>query len=392
VKSRRVLSNYWSWLPLALAIAAASCGGGGESAKAAEPLAVGTEGSPIAVTVARVLEREVPITIQATGSFAADEVSDVAPEVSGRVAQTPVDVGDFVAAGAVIARLSTADPALRLDQARAGRQQAEAALAQARERYNLARANAARYDALVKTGDVSRTLQEQAATEAETTRQGVATAEAALADAGSRVALAEKALADATIHAPFGGYITDRPVAVGEYVTTSSKIATVMKLDPIRLRLQVPELDASRLRLGQTVPAVVEALENRAFVGRITAINPSLDAATRATIVEATIANPNGQIRSGVFATAQVALGDTERGIFVPRDAVLADPNTNSFRVFTIAGDVARLRVVQPGPEQDGLIRVLTGVDPGDQVAVAGFEQLFDGAVVRPVERTSRGE
>ena len=392
MKSRRVLSNYWSWLPLALAIAAASCGGGGDSAKAAEPLAVGTEGSPIAVTVARVLEREVPITIQATGSFAADEVSDVAPEVSGRVAQTPVDVGDFVAAGAVIARLSTADPALRLDQARAGRQQAEAALAQARERYNLARANAARYDALVKTGDVSRTLQEQAATEAETTRQGVATAEAALADAGSRVALAEKALADATIYAPFGGYITDRPVAVGEYVTTSSKIATVMKLDPIRLRLQVPELDASRLRLGQTVTAVVEALENRAFVGRITAINPSLDAATRATIVEATIANPNGQIRSGVFATAQVALGDTERGIFVPRDAVLADPNTNSFRVFTIAGDVARLRVVQPGPEQDGLIRVLTGVDPGDQVAVAGFEQLFDGAVVRPVERTSRGE
>ena len=76
--------------------------------------------------------------------------------------------------------------------------------------------------------------------------------------------------------------------------------------------------------------------------------------------------------------------------MFVPRDAVIADPNTNSFRVFTVDGNVARLRVVQPGPEEDGHIRVLTGVDPGDQVAVGGFEQLFDGANVRLVERTSR--
>jgi RND family efflux transporter MFP subunit len=373
-----------------LAVAAASCSRPGEQAKAAEPAAAGTEGNPIDVTVIRVVERDVPLTVQATGSFVADEVSDVAPEVSGRVAETPVDIGDRVAEGAVIARLSTADPALRLDQARAGLQQAEAALAQARERYDLARANAARYDALVKTGDVSRTLQEQATSEAETTRQGVATAEAALADARSRVALAEKALADTTIRAPFAGYVTDRPIAVGEYVTTASKIATVMKLDPIRLRLQVPELDAADLRLGQTVTASVEALGNRTFSGRLTAINPSLDAATRATVVDATIANPNGQIRSGVFATAQIALGEVQQGVFVPREALVEDPNTNSFRVYTVADNVARLRVVQPGPEQEGYVRLLTGVSPGDQVATTGLEALFDGASVRPVERTSR--
>jgi RND family efflux transporter MFP subunit len=385
VSSRRSLP-----ILLLLAVVVASCNRPGEPAKAAEATAAGTSGNPVEVTVSPVLERDVPLTVQATGSFGADEVSDVAPEVSGRVAETPVDVGDRVAAGAVIARLSTADPALRLDQARAGRQQAEAALAQAQERYNLARGNAARYDALVKTGDVSRTLQEQAASEAETTRQGVATAEATLADARSRVALAEKALADTTIRAPFAGFITDRPVAVGEYVTTASKIATVMKLDPIRLRLQVPELDASRLRTGQRVIAVVEALENRSFEGRITAINPAVEAATRATIVEATIPNPQGQIPSGVFATAQVELGNTERAIFVPREAVIEDPNTNSYRVFTVENDVARLRVIQPGPEQDGHIRVLTGVNPGDRVATGGVEQLFDGAAVRAVERTSR--
>jgi RND family efflux transporter MFP subunit len=370
----------------ALAIAAAlatACGGSPSPAEAVEA-AAGTAGGPIDVTVVAAQEHDIPLRIQATGAFVADEESDVAPETSGLVAVTPVDVGDRVAAGAVIARLSTADAELRLAQARAGLQQAEAAAAQARERYNLARANAARYESLVKTGDVSRTLQEQAASEAETTRQSVATAEAAIADARSREALARKALADTTIRAPFAGFITKRPVAAGEYVTTASTVATLMKLDPIRLRLQVPELEASRLRVGQAATATVEALEGSQFEGRIVAINPALDAATRATIVDVTIANPQGAIRAGMFATADVALGTSERGVFVPREALVDDPNTNSFRVFAVDGGTARLRIVQPGPSSDAGVRIVSGLAPGEQVATSALGQLYDGAAVRP--------
>jgi RND family efflux transporter MFP subunit len=368
-------------------VMSAACGSSASPAQAAETAAPGTTDAPIAVSLGSIVERDVPLSVQATGAFVADEVSDVASETSGVVAATPVDIGDRVAAGTVIARLSPTDANLRLEQARAGLQQAEAAAAQARERYNLARANAGRYDALVKTGDVSRTLQEQATTEAETTRQGVATAEAGLADARTRVAIAQKALADTTVRAPFTGFITDRPVAVGEYVTPAAKVATVMKLDPIRLRLQVPELQASRLRVGQTVTATVEALDNRPFEGRITAINPALDAATRATIVEATIANPQGAIRAGMFATGHVSLGSTERALFAPRAAVIEDPNTNSFRIFTVADDTARLRIVQPGPAEDGQVRIVTGVGANERVVTRGFEQLFDGAAVRPDAR-----
>jgi RND family efflux transporter MFP subunit len=370
-----------------LAVTSAACSRTAKPAVAAEPATAGTAAAPIDVSLADVVARDVPRAIQATGAFVADEVSDVASETSGVVAVTPVDVGDRVAAGTVIARLNTAEASLRLDQARAGLQQAEAAAAQARERYNLARANAGRYDALVKTGDVSRTLQEQAATEAETTRQGMATAEAGLADASSRVALARKALADTTVTAPFAGFITDRPVAAGEYVTPAGKIATVMKLDPIRLRLQVPELDAARLRVGQTATATIEALDHRTFDGRITAINPALDTATRATIVDVRIANPQGAIRAGTFATAEVALGTAEPGLFVPRRAVVEDPNTNSFRVFTVAGNVARMRIVQPGSIRDEERRVLSGIDATDRVVTRGAEQLFDGAAVRPDAR-----
>jgi RND family efflux transporter MFP subunit len=375
----------FKFLAAACALAAsltAACGRSEPKAQAAAA-ETGTAARPIEVTVAPVDAQSLPITIEATGSFAADEVSDVAPETPGLVSETPVDIGDRVERGSVIARLSTADVQLRLDQARAGQQQAEASLAQARERYNLARANASRYDALAKTGDVSRTVAEQNASESETTRQGVATAEAAVLDARSRVALAEKALADTVIRAPFSGFITDRPVAVGEYVTTSSKIATVMKLDPIRLRLQVPELEAGRVRVGQQVDVAIEALGHDRLQGRITAINPALDPSTRATIVEATLANSQGRVRAGMFATARVALAETARVLFVPKAALLADPNTNSFRVFTVQDNIARMRIVQPGPEHSDAVRILSGIDPGDQVATTGFEQLFDGARVK---------
>jgi RND family efflux transporter MFP subunit len=369
------------------ALLLAGCSSPEASTPAAGADAAGTQGHPIEVAIAPVVEADVAVTVQATGAFAPAEVSDVAPEVAGIVAATLADVGDRVTAGTVLARLSPADAELRLEQARAGLQQAEAALAQAQERHNLARGNATRYDALVKTGDVSKTLQEQAASEATTTRQGVATAEATIADFRSRLAIAQKAVGDTTVRAPFTGFITARPVAVGEYVTSSSIVATVMKLDPIRLRLQVPELEAGRLRPGQMVTATVEALDNRQFSGRITAINPALDTATRATIVEATIANPDGAIRAGMFATAQVALGATERGLFVPRAALLEDPNTNSFRVFTVADGAARLRVVQPGTVGDGRVRVITGIAAGERVVARGVEQLFDGAAVRQVAR-----
>ena len=189
------------------------------------------------------------------------------------------------------------------------------------------------------------------------------------------------------IRAPFDGYITSRPVAVGEYVTTSSTVATVMKLDPIRLRLQVPEVQAGHLRAGQRVTGTIDALGAQPVEGRVTAIHPALDPATRAVVVEATIRNPGGRVRAGMFATAKIARSEDERAIFVPREALVADPNTSSFRVFTVSDGLARLRVVQPGAARDTEVRILSGVQPGDQVATSGLEQLFDGASVTPAAR-----
>lgn len=380
-----ISSRHRSMLPvfsvMFAAILAASCSRGNATTEKA-PEAAGTGSNAIAVSTAVAEARDIPLAIEVPGNFIADESSDVASEGSGMVAATPINIGDRVSRGTVLVRLDERDARLRLDQARAAVQQAQAALGQARERHRLAETTAARYAGLLKTGDVSRTVYDQLTSEAETTRQAVTTAEAAVVDAKSRIALAEKALSDTTIRAPFDGFVTDRNVTVGEYVGPGTKIATVMRLHPIKLRMQVPEVTAAQIRKGQTVTARVDALNGAPVTGTVTAVNAALDPATRAVIVEATVPNPGGLVRAQMFATARIELGKTEPGVFVPKSAVLPDPNTNSYQAFVIEGDVARLRVLQIAGEDQQQVRVRSGLTAGEAVATSALEQLFDGARV----------
>ncbi len=368
-------------LLLFTALLAVSCSGG-DAAAGKRPESAGTGTNAIAVTTDVAVARDVPLAVEVPGNFIADESSDVASEGAGMVAATPVDIGDRVSQGAVLARLDDRDARLRLDQARAALQQAEAAQGQARERYRLAQTTAARYEGLAKSGDVSRTVYDQLLSEAETSRQTVATSEAAVLDAKSRIALAEKAVADTLVRAPFNGFVTNRAVTVGEYVGAGARVATVMRLDPIKLRMQVPESAAAQIRRGQTVTARVEALVAMTVTATVTAVNAALDAATRSVIVEATAPNPQGSVRPQMFATARIELGTSEPGVFLPSTAILPDPNTNSFQAFVIEGDTARLRVVQVASEDQQQVRIRSGVKAGETVATSALDQLFDGARV----------
>jgi multidrug resistance efflux pump len=230
--------------------------------------------------------RQVASFLEVTGSLAAQEESSVAPETSGQIIATPVDVGAFVSRGTVLARLDDRDARLRLQQAQAGVGQAVAGVRQAEARLGLgqngrfdataipevraalaaresadaaarlAEVNLGRYASLVETGDVARSVYDQARTQAETARaaassarqqyeaslnaarggnQGIRTAEAAVESARAQVAIAQKAIDDAVVRAPFGGYVSERPVAVGEYVTPASRIATVLRTNPIQV-------------------------------------------------------------------------------------------------------------------------------------------------------------
>ena len=318
-----------------------------------------------------------------TGSFAADEESDVTSETSGQVAATPVDVGSRVARGAVVVRLDPREAELRLRQAQAAERQAIAGLGQAKARHALAQATANRYAKLVETGDVSRTVYEQLSTEAETSRQQVSTAEAAVAEVRSRVALAQKAVNDTVIRAPLSGFVTARHVAVGESVTPATKLLTITRIDPIRLLLSVPATDAGRVSIGQPVAAEVEAYPAIRFEGTVTSLNPAISTSSRAMTIEARIKNPLGQLRPGMFATADVSQGRAVTALLVPASALINDTNTNSIRAYVVDNGTARLTIVQAGVERDGMVRILQGLSAGQIIATSNLDKLFDGAPVQ---------
>ena len=386
------------------------------------------------VSTIRAVTREVSATVQATGSFVAHDTSDVAPNEAGIIVATLVDVGDFVQQGQVIAKLDDRDAKLRLDQARAAQQQAEASVRQAQSKIGLAQnqtfdpstvpevlsakaayesavaqqklaqADAKRYENLVNSGDVSRSAFDKAHTQVETadaqvnaTRQqyeaalnaarqnyqGVATQEAGQLGTRAQLALAEKVLADTQVRAPFAGYVSARAVTPGEYVSTSSKIATILRVTPIKLELQVPELYAQQMKRGLSVGASVTGYAGKVFDGKVTAINPAVDPNSRTFVVEATFANADVTLRPGMFATARIVLPGSTQGIFVPSSALITDATTNSSQVFMIRDGKARLAVVQVGEREGDQVRIQSGIPADAVVATDHLQDLYDGQSVR---------
>jgi membrane fusion protein, multidrug efflux system len=344
--------------------------------------------SSVQVRAAVVTGQDEPVTLQATGSFVADEESDVAPETSGRVVGTPVDVGQYVKQGTVLVRLRGVDAGLRLDEAKAAVARAEANVRLAESQNTLAQRTAVRYERLLATGDLSREVADQAKTQAENSTQNVATARASLAEAQAQLALAEKAVADIVVDAPFPGFISARNVSVGEYVQPSTPVLKLLKIDPLRLQLVVPSIETSRVSRGQRVTATVDAFPGRVFSGEITAVNPAIVQQSRSLIVEARVPNPDAVLKPGMFAVAQIDQGRTMRTLMVPRAAVIEDVNTNSFRVFAIDRENrARLRVVLLAPRQSGdTVRIASGVKEGERVATTNLNQLYDSAPVTHAE------
>jgi RND family efflux transporter MFP subunit len=399
------------------------------------PAEVKSGTAPVSVTTAIAAVRQVPADFEETGTFIAEESSQIAPVAPGRVLSTPVDVGAYVRKGDVVCELDPRDAQLRLDQARAQLQEATANVRQmqsriglsstlnsafdpdkvpevaaARANYESAQANARlaaadaqRYANLAVTGDVSQSALQRAHTQQETAEAQVnaarqqyeATANAArqsaemvstslatLDSVKAQVAQAEKSLADTKIRAPFDGFITARPVAAGEYVALADKIATIVRIGTVKLDLQTPEQRASFAHVGDKVVARVAAFPNRDFEGRIIAVNASVDPNSRAFILEAAFENKDASLKPGMFATARVQLPGTAAAVFVPKQAILRDKTTDSNQVFTIADGKAHLRVVAIQDTGGDQVRLASGVSEGEIVATSKLSELFDGAPV----------
>jgi multidrug efflux pump subunit AcrA (membrane-fusion protein) len=358
-----------------------------------------------AVSVAATAAIEQPITrfIRATGSLTAEEQADVAAEVAGRIVATPVERGTAVSEGAVLVRVSPAEADAQAKEAEANAAQIEARLGiasgtpfevnavpevqNAKASFDLAQNEFNRIKSLLDQRVVSQSEFEQRRTQMEATRQqyeaarnGAAQQYQALQAARARVAIAHKSLADTTVRAPFNGLVAERLVSVGDYVTKGMKVAVVVRVNPLRVQLTVPEQFVSAVKVGAAVTFQVDAFAGREFTGTVRYVSPTLEANRRALTVEAVVPNQSGDLKPGLFATARIEEPEKSKAVMVPVEAVQTTAGTA--RVYVVEGDKVEERIVTTGQQVDANIEIATGLKAGEKVATKNVAQLFDGAKV----------
>lgn len=407
-------------LTLLLVVAAlvfAACGGSRANVRNEETKPTAAP-SAVMVTTAAAIRRDLPRFFEATGSLAGDQQTDVAPQTSGKVVAIGVDIGTPVRRGQMLVRLDDAELKLRVDQAAAQLEQTKAAVRQAEERiglrpgqafdpnrvaeveaaritFELADKNLKRAEKLIESGDVSRSfydeqrarrdqLKEQYDVALAQARQNYAAVQVArtnVANAEAALALARKNLSYAVIPSPIDGFVSERTADLGEYVSPQQKVATVVRTNPLRIRIDIPEQAIPEVQIGQSVSATTSAWPDQNFSGRVARIAPNVTAQSRTLTVEAEIDNSGGALKPGQFATVRILLPRSEPAVLVPARAVTTQAGVS--RVFVIKDGQAQQRIVQTGQTEGDLIEIKNGVAADEQVATSNLDLLSDGVPVK---------
>jgi len=357
----------------------------------------------IAIAAAAAVEQPIARFIRATGTLMAEEQAEVAAETAGRVVSAPVERGTAVVQGAELVRLSPTETDAQLKEAEANAAQLEARLGldagrtfdanavpevqNAKAAFELAQSEFNRIKSLLDQRVVSQSEYDQRRTQAEAARQqyeaaknGAAQQFQMLQAARARVSLARKALADTVVRAPFNGVVAQRLVSTGDYVTKGMKVAVVVRIDPLRVQLTVPEQFVSAVTIGAPVTFVVDAYQGRTFDGTIKYVSPALQADQRALTVEATVPNRNAVLKPGLFATARIEQRSKTPGVLVPTAAVQTSAGTS--RVYVVSGDHVDERIVTIGDTLGDRIEITKGLKAGERVATKNVGQLVDGSKV----------
>jgi membrane fusion protein (multidrug efflux system) len=323
--------------------------------------------APVHVDTVVAEARAVPRTVALTGTLFAKKEADVAADAGGRVIATLVDRGDLVQAGAPIARLDARSAALASAEASAS---AAALLAQKAN----AELECERADRLLRGNAISRAEFDRITT-------GCATSAHSVDAARARQGMAQKALGDAVVKAPFRGVVVERQVEVGDYVMPGRSVVRLVDASSLKLELSVPETAIPSVAAGRVVTFTVAAYPEREFSGEVTRQAPTLSPKSRDEIVEVAVDNADGALRPGMFAAARLAVGE-DRFPVVPRTAVTG--RAPSERLFVVTHDW-RLeeRVVSSGERTGTGVAITKGLAPGEMVVAAPTAALRDGAQVK---------
>jgi membrane fusion protein (multidrug efflux system) len=343
----------WVWaasLVALLALAGAGCSKGSSGPPPPPPMEV--EGHTVGTA-------PVEDVLGAVGTVEANEIVEVKPEVAGTIRAIHFVEGQQVARGAKLFEL---DPAKQ-----------DAVLAQVRADLDLARANVERARSLAGTKAIS--------------QQEIDRLESELAVRAANLKLEEERSRDLALTAPFDGVLGPRTVSLGQYVNAGATLATLVDQSRVKVTYRVPERELGRLAVGQKVKLTVAAYAGRVFDGEIDLINPVLDEASRTVQVRALAANPDGLLRSGMFARVETVTGRREAALVIPERSLV--PSLAGFAVYLVSNDVARLTPVALGARLPGHVEVREGLALGQTVVVGGTQKLVDGTPVAVVANAS---
>ncbi len=308
---------------------------------------------PVAVQIATAQAAPLPRTIDTIGTLESPERTVVAAEQAAQVLEIDVPEGKLVQKGHVLVQLDAG--------------QASAALKVARARLDNAKTRRARTEAL-RASKVS-------------SDQAVEDADAAFREADGEVEQASIRVSKLTIRAPFAGIVGLRQVQPGQYIQVGDPVVELTRVDPLQLVFSVPQRHASELAVGQGVLATSGRCGER-FEGKVTAIEPMVDAATRTVKLKAEVPNPKAQLRPGMAASVRLVVEEIPDAIRIPHEAVVRQ-GARYFVYVIDAEEHARQRPVEIGTFFVDSVQVRSGIAAGERVVVAGHQKLSPGSSVR---------
>jgi membrane fusion protein (multidrug efflux system) len=315
---------------------------------------------PEAVTTIVAKQERWPSALSAIGTVVAVQGVTVSADLPGLIDRIHFQSGNSVTTGDLLVELDT--------------RQEQAQLAAAQADHDLAQLNYDRLKGLVDQGAVTRAEYDQAA--------------AVVKQTAAKIGEIQATIARKTIRAPFSGILGLRQVNLGQYLSSGDAIVPLQSLDPIYVNFAVPQQNTAVVAVGHTVRVTAPAA-HVALQGRVTAINSIVDEATRNIQIQATLSNPGGRLRPGMFVQAELRLGLTNPIVPLPASAISYAPYGDSVFIVTDMKDQngeiyrgVRQQFVKLGPSRGDQIAVLSGVKPGEEVVSSGVFKLRNGAAV----------
>ncbi|MBK9169876.1 MAG: efflux RND transporter periplasmic adaptor subunit [Bryobacterales bacterium] len=354
--------------------------------------------------------RDVPRVIESVGTLYPFEEVTISSEIEGRILEVNADLGDRVEAGALLVRISDEEQRYMLAQNEAQLRQvlerlglsgeddtvkdirdapevrsAQAELKGAEQRYK-------RINELVEQGIGSRQEFDEARSRYDTRRAAYDVALNQVRNLVQEkqrmralVELQRKKLRDTKVLAPFAAHVNERKVNVGQFVSANTALFSLVKIDPIRLRIDVPERMAPWVRTGQPIEVSMEAFAGHTFRGKIWRISPTVDSSKRTFVIEALIDNPAGALKPGSYAKASIRTEKIESLQLVPAAGVAYIYGSN--KVYVVQDGVVEARDVKIGDRLGDLLEITEGLTGTESVAVTQINRLDTGARVEVAQR-----